>query len=56
MAELRRLEHIRDLLDGAGYDVSQATLGFFSTAGFTDDLTAARNDRLILAGLAQLYG
>jgi hypothetical protein len=56
LAELRRLAHISDLLGAVGYDVSKVTLGLFSTAGFTDELVAARNDRLILAGLAQIYG
>ncbi len=58
MAELRRLEHIRDLLTAEGHDARQAVLGFFSVNGFTDDLTAeaARpNSRILLAGLDILY-
>jgi hypothetical protein len=59
MAELRRLEHIRDLLTAAGHDATRAVLGFFSSAGFTEDLTAevARpGKRVLLAGLDTLYG
>src|SRR5262249_3388912 len=36
--ELRRLEHLRDVLAAAGYDISTAVLGLFSSSGFTDDL------------------
>ena len=59
LAELRRLEHIRDLLAAAGHDASAATFGLFSGAGFTEDLgaEATRSDgRIRLAGLDTLYG
>ena len=59
VAELRRLEHLRDLLTAAGHDASRAVLGLFSTSGFTEDLTAEATragDRVLLADLARLYG
>lgn len=59
LAELDRLRHIGDLLTTGGHDASRAVLGLFSTEGFTDDLAyeAARSrGRIVLAGLAQLYG
>jgi uncharacterized protein len=59
MAELRRLEHIRELLTAVGHDATRAVLGFFSSTGFTEDLTAeaARpGGRVLLAGLDTLYG
>lgn len=58
MAELRRLEHICDLLTAAGHDADGATLGLFSMAGFSDELAErARADRrVVLVGLAELYG
>jgi uncharacterized protein len=58
LAELRRLEHIRDVLAAAGYDTSTAVLGLFSSAGFTDDLRAQAaqpGGRVLLAGLDRLY-
>jgi hypothetical protein len=58
-AELRRLQHIADLLTATGHDATRAALGFFSATGFTDDLVneAKRQDaRILLAGLATLYG
>jgi hypothetical protein len=58
-AELRRLRHIADLLTATGHDATRATFGFFSTAGFTDDLvTEAKRQgmRILLAGLDTLYG
>jgi uncharacterized protein len=58
-ADLERLEHIRTLLTSAGHDVTRATLGLFSTNGFSDGLSneAARSSRqVLLAGLEQLYG
>src|ERR1039457_2385665 len=36
MAELRSLEHARDLLIAAGHDASAATICLFSGTGFTD--------------------
>jgi hypothetical protein len=59
VAQLHRLEHIRTLLTAAGHDASRAVLGVFSTAGFSDELTAEAaqpNRHLILAGLDRLYG
>ncbi|MPZ88755.1 MAG: ATPase [Nitriliruptorales bacterium] len=56
-AELRRLEHLRDLLTAAGHDATRAVLGFFSSSGFADDLvTEARGNGILLAGLDTLYG
>jgi uncharacterized protein len=58
LAELRRAEHVRDLLTSAGHDASAAMLGFFSAAGFTDDLKAEAEShpgRILLAGLETLY-
>ncbi|HEV2635015.1 MAG TPA: hypothetical protein VGX23_07695 [Actinocrinis sp.] len=58
MAQLQRLEHIRDLLTVGGHDATEARLGLFSTTGFTEDLTAhARRagDRTLLVGLDQIY-
>lgn len=59
VAQLERLEHIRDVLISRGHDASAAGLGLFSTTGFTDDLTAraARQaSGILLAGLDQIYG
>ncbi len=59
LAELDRLEHIRDLLTAAGHDATSATLGLFSTTGFPDELTTqATRTRpsTLLIDLAQLYG
>lgn len=57
--ELRRLEHIRELLTAAGHDAGEAVLGLFSTAGFTADLeaeAAGSNGDVLLVSLADLYG
>ena len=59
MAELRSLEHARDLLIAAGHDASAATICLFSGTAFTDDLAAeaARSHaRILLVGLEFLYG
>ncbi len=59
LAELRRLHHLRDLLTAAGHDASDAVLGLFSAAGFTDDLAAeatASGGTILLATLDGLYG
>lgn len=58
LAELRRLEHIRDLLVAGGYDAGGAELGLFSVSGFTDELVALGRDRRVvrLIGLDTLYG
>jgi hypothetical protein len=58
LAQLQRLEHLRDLLTANGHDATHARLGLFSTTGFTDDLTThAREagDAILLVGLEQLY-
>src|SRR5262249_28927992 len=59
LAELRRLEHIRELLTAAGHDASHAALGVFSATGFTDELTtetARTRPPILLVNLARLYG
>jgi hypothetical protein len=59
LAELRSLQHRRELLTAAGHDASDAVLGLFSTTGFTEDLQAeAANSRggILLAPLEMLYG
>jgi hypothetical protein len=59
LAELRRLEHLRDLLTAAGHDAAGAVLGLFAAAGFTPELQAAAADRrgtILLAPLEMLYG
>lgn len=59
LAELRRLQHLRDLLTAAGHDATDAALGLFSATGFTDELTAeatARGSRILLATLDDFYG
>jgi len=59
LAELRRLEHLRELLTAEGHDANEAVLGFFSTSGFTDELAAeaaARPGRILLTSLNALYG
>jgi hypothetical protein len=59
LAELRRLEHLRDLLTAAGHDATDATLGLFSTTGFTGELTAqatVSRGKIMLTPLETLYG
>lgn len=59
VAELHRLEHLRDLLSAGGHDASGAVLGLFSRTGFTSDLhdeAARAKGRVLLAGLDLLYG
>jgi hypothetical protein len=59
LAELRRLEHLRDLLTAAGHDATDATFGLFSASGFTEELigdAAAGKDKILLADLDLLYG
>jgi DNA-binding MarR family transcriptional regulator len=59
LAELRRLEHVADLLTAAAHDTSAATFGLFSGTGFTEDLVAEaarRRGRVLLVGLEALYG
>jgi hypothetical protein len=58
LAELERLEHVRELLGAAGYDATGAVLGLFSAHGFADELlaeAALRGDGLLLVGLDRLY-
>ena len=58
LAELRRLEHLRDLLTAAGHDATGVTVGLFSTTGFTPELAAeaARpGRRILLIGLDEIY-
>ena len=59
LAELRRLEHVRDLLIAASHDAGGAMFGLFSGTGFTEDLAAEatrRRGQILLAGLDTLYG
>jgi hypothetical protein len=59
LAELRRLEHLRELLTADGHDAADAVLGLFSTSGFTNDLaaeSAASRGRILLVSLNALYG
>jgi uncharacterized protein len=59
LAELRRLQHLRDLLTAAGHDASDAVFGLFGAAGFTDELAAeasASRGKILLATLGELYG
>ena len=59
LAELRRLQHLRELLTAAGHDASSAVIGLFSATGFTEELraeAAGRQEGLLLASLETLYG
>jgi hypothetical protein len=59
LAELRRLQHLRDLLTAAGHDATDAAFGLFSATGFTDELAAEANaskGKILLATLTDLYG
>jgi hypothetical protein len=59
LAELRRLEHLRELLTADGHDATDAALGLFSASGFTDELAAEaarRPGAIFLVGLNALYG
>jgi hypothetical protein len=44
----RHLEHLRDLLTAAGHDAPEATLGLFSTNGFTEVLVGESSTRPVL--------
>lgn len=57
LGQLRRLEHIRQLLTAAGHDAHGATLALFSASGFTDELgqAAQDDDKVLLIGLDSLY-
>ncbi|MCK0116470.1 ATP-binding protein [Isoptericola sp. S6320L] len=56
-ADLRRLQHIRDVLHSSGRDVRRAHLALFSRAGFDDSLVAeaADHDDVHLVTLEDLY-
>jgi hypothetical protein len=59
LAELRSLQHRRELLTAAGHDASGAVLGIFSATDFTEELkTEAANSRgeILLVSLEMLYG
>ncbi len=59
LAELRRLQHLRDLLNAAGHDAVGAVLGLFSATGFTAELQAeavGSQGKLLLVPLEMLYG
>jgi hypothetical protein len=59
LAELRRLQHLRELLTAAGHDASDAVLGLFSATGFTEDLGAeavGSHKKILLVPLEMLYG
>jgi len=59
VAELRRLQHLRDLLTASGHDATDAAFGLFSATGFTDELAAEANaskGKILLATLNDLYG
>lgn len=59
LSELRRLQHLRELLSAAGHDASDAALGIFSVSGFPQELAAeaaASRGTVLLAGLNTLYG
>ena len=59
LAELRRLQHLRDLLTAAGHDAAGAALGLFSATGFTGELTAeaaGSHGKVQLVPLEMLYG
>jgi uncharacterized protein len=58
LAELHRLQHLRDLLTASGHDATDATLGLFSASGFTDELTVeatASRGKILLATVDDLY-
>jgi uncharacterized protein len=59
LAEMRRLQHLRDLLTAAGHDATDAVAGLFSATGFTDELeaeAAASKGKILLVNLDELYG
>lgn len=59
LAELRRLEHVRDLVSSTGHDASEAVLGLFSSTGFSAELAVEaerRKGRVLLTGLHEIYG
>lgn len=56
LADLRRLEMLRDLVGARGHDVSATSLLLVSRSGFDDDLRASRSDDVHLVDLPVLYG
>jgi hypothetical protein len=59
LAELRHLQHRRELLTAAGHDASRAVLGLFSATGFTEELRAEADSsrgEILLISLEMLYG
>jgi uncharacterized protein len=59
LAELRRLQHLSELLTASGHDAASATLGLFSASGFTEELIAAATatqGKILLADLDTIYG
>jgi uncharacterized protein len=59
LAELRRLQHLRELLTAAGHDASDAVLGLFSATGFTEEVgdeAFGSQGKILLAPLEMLYG
>lgn len=59
LAEVWRLQHLRDLLTAAGHDATDATLGLFSATGFTQELEAGAADsrsKILLVPMETLYG
>jgi AAA+ ATPase superfamily predicted ATPase len=54
-AEMRRLEHIRELVPATGGRVGRPRLLLFSRAGFSQGLEAVSRDDLELIDLARLY-
>jgi uncharacterized protein len=59
VAELRRLEHLRELLTAEGHDATDAVLGLFSASGFTEELVTTATvgrGRILLTDLNALYG
>jgi AAA+ ATPase superfamily predicted ATPase len=56
-ADLRRLEHIRDLLVAQGWQAAESAFAIFSRTGFDPDLaTEAAPGRVVLIDLEALYG
>jgi hypothetical protein len=55
-ADLRRLEHIRDLLVASGWDAGDARFALFSRTGFAAERREAESDRVRLLGLETMYG
>lgn len=58
VADLQRLERIRDLLSEQGYDTSGVTLALFSLYGFHADVREVAKQRrdVLLVDLETLYG